>query len=64
MSNVLSLKDRADIVDLNPIELSKVDGGLLPLIPIAYFGIGLSAAVLVAGYSWLAGVEVGHANNM
>lgn len=49
MSNELTL--------LNETDLAQVEGGILPLIAIAYVGIALSGTVLVAGAGVVAGMK-------
>lgn len=51
------------IQELADTEIDFISGGFLPLIPIAYAGIALSATVLVAGYAWVAGATTGYAAN-
>ena len=55
--------DNVNITELSSADIEQVSGGPLPLIPIAYAGITLSATVLVAGYAWVAGATVGYAAN-
>lgn len=44
------------IVELNPLEIEEIAGGPVFLIGVAYFGIGLSAGVLVGGSAFVAGL--------
>ncbi|MFA6220641.1 MAG: hypothetical protein WC692_12845 [Erythrobacter sp.] len=46
------------IQELNFDEIGAADGGILPLLAIAYVGIGLSSGVLIAGGGFLAGVAL------
>lgn len=44
-------------------EIDAVNGGIAPLIGVAYVGIALSTAVLTAGTAFVAGAKTGHAVN-
>jgi hypothetical protein len=43
---------------LDSAEIETVDGGLLPLLAIAYLGIGLSTGTLIVGGGFLIGLEL------
>ena len=46
------------IVDLNLAELEQIDGGVAPLIAVAYIGIGMSSAVLAGGIGFRVGLRL------
>ncbi len=43
---------------LNSTEIETVDGGIFPLLAIAYVGIGLSCGTLIVGGGFLVGLEL------
>ncbi len=43
---------------LSSAEIESVDGGILPLLAIAYVGIGLSTGTLIVGGGFLIGLEL------
>jgi hypothetical protein len=43
---------------LDAAEIDSVDGGILPLLAIAYVGIGLSTGTLIVGAGVLIGLEL------
>ena len=47
-----------NIQALDSAEIESVDGGLLPLLAIAYVGIGLSTGTLIVGTGFLIGLEL------
>ena len=48
----------SNIQELNSTEIDSVDGGILPLLAIAYIGIGLSTGTLIVGAGVLIGLEL------
>lgn len=48
----------SNIQELNTTEIESVDGGILPLLAIAYVGIGLSTGTLIVGAGVLIGLEL------
>jgi len=46
------------IQTLDSAEIESVDGGVLPLLAIAYFGIGVNVATLLVGGGFLVGLEL------
>ena len=48
----------SNIQTLDSTEIDSVDGGILPLLAIAYVGIGLSAGTLIVGAGVLVGLEL------
>jgi hypothetical protein len=48
----------SNIQDLNSTEIESVDGGILPLLAIAYVGIGLSTGTLIVGGGVLVGLHL------
>lgn len=48
----------SNIQELNTTEIDSVDGGILPLLAIAYIGIGLSTGTLIVGGGFLIGLEL------
>ncbi|MBA4174718.1 MAG: hypothetical protein C0511_19210 [Hyphomicrobium sp.] len=48
------------IVQLSLAEIDDVNGGVAPLIAVAYVGIALSVTVLAAGSAFVAGVQTGY----
>ena len=47
-----------DIQELNSADIDNVEGGILPLLAIAYVGIGLSTGTLIVGGGFLIGLEL------
>jgi lactobin A/cerein 7B family class IIb bacteriocin len=47
-----------NIQALDAAEIEQVDGGVLPLLAIAYVGIGLSTGTLIVGAGVLVGLEL------
>jgi hypothetical protein len=52
-----SIEETNSITELSLDEVGEISGAPLPLIPIAYFGIGVSTGVLAGGAAFIGGLE-------